>query len=81
MRLDPSYEETNVKGNRQYSAIKPYAKKENVLKMKLLQKMNQNGLVIPTSEKYMYYAAMNNSYVGLTELGKHYWNLYKNNRI
>lgn len=81
LRLDPSYEETNVKGNRQHAAIKPYAKKENVLKMKLLQKMNQNGLVIPTSEKYMYYAAMNNSYVGLTELGKHYWNLYKNNRI
>ena len=49
--------------------------------MKLLQKMNQNGLVVPTNEKYMYYAAMNNSTVCLTELGKHYWNLYKNNRI
>lgn len=81
LKLDPSYEESNFKGNKLHKAIKPYANKENITKMKLLQKMNQNGLVVPINEKFMYYAAMNSSKVALSALGKHYWNLYKRNRI
>ena len=80
-QLDPSYEFTNVKGNKEHKAIKPYAKKENVAIMKILQLLNQNGLVKPEDEEYMYYAAMNTKKVLLTELGKHYWRLNKKERL
>lgn len=79
--LDPSFEETNFKGNKQHKAAKPYAKDENVQKMKILQKMNRNGLVVPRHEEFMYFAAMHSDAVQLTCLGRHYWNLHKKHRI
>ncbi|MDD4070322.1 MAG: caspase family protein [Candidatus Izemoplasmatales bacterium] len=79
--LDPSYEDTNYRGNREHKAIRPYAKKEHIVRMKILQKMNQNGLVIPVDEQFMYFAAMKTKNIKLTELGRHYWNLCKNGRI
>ena len=81
LQLDPSFEYTNNKWNNEHKPTKPYAKKENVEKMKILQKFNQNGLVIPVDEEFMYYAAMNTKKVKLTELGKNYWKLARNNRI
>lgn len=81
IKLDSSYEETNYKGNQFHKAYKPYACIENIRKMKILQKMNQNGLVIPSNEQFMYYAAMKSDTIQLTNLGKHYWNLYKTKRI
>lgn len=80
-QLDPSYEDTNVRRCKEHKAIKPYAKKENVAKFKVLQKLNQNGLVAPIDEEFMYFAAMNSKKVELTELGKHYWNLCHEGRI
>lgn len=80
-QLDPSYEYTNVKKFFLNKAIKPYAKEENVKKMKILQRMNQNGLVVPVNDEFMYYAAMNTNKAKLTNLGKHYWNLYKKNKF
>ena len=77
--LNPSFEITNNKTNK--NSIKPYAIEENVQNMKTLQKMNQNGLVIPSNEQYMYYAAMKSDSVKLTTLGKNYWRLNKLNRI
>lgn len=80
-QLDPSFEYTNIKSNKEHKPKKPYAKKENVEKMQILQKLNQNGLVVPVDEAFMYYAAMNSKKVMLSELGKHYWNLVKKERI
>lgn len=81
LKLNPSFEETNCKGNGMHKTCKPYAKIENVKSMKILQKMNQNGLVVPSNEQFMYYAAMKSDTIQLTNLGKHYWYLYKTNRI
>lgn len=80
-QLNPSYEETNYKKNKNHKAKKPFAVNSNVENMKILQTLNQNGLVIPSNEHYMYYAAMNSDTVELTNLGKHYWNLFKSGRI
>ena len=79
--LDSSYEDTNVKKSRFHKPIKPYAAKTNVEIFKIFQKMNQNGLLIPKDEDYMYFAAMHSKKIVLTELGKHYWRLCKNERI
>lgn len=79
--LDPSYEFTNVKGSKEHKAIKPYARDKNVIIMKLLQKFNQNGLIVPVDEEFMYFAAMHSKPVRLTELGKHYWRLANKGRI
>lgn len=80
-RLNPSYEETNFKHNKLHKAIKPYANEDHISIMKILQKMNRNGLVVPSTEDCMYNAAMQSSSAKLTSLGKHYWNLYKLKRI
>lgn len=80
-QLDPSFEYTNYKWNKEHKPVKPYAKEANVKKMQILQKFNQNGLVNPVDEDFMYFAAMRTKKVKLTELGKHYWYLAKNNRI
>jgi len=69
-QLDKSYEETM-----------PNAKKENIAKFKLLQKMFKVNLVRPIGEEYMYYAAINSKKCKLTALGVHYWNLVNKKRI
>lgn len=78
--LDPSFEFTNTRSfNRK--AIRPFAKEENVNKLKLLQKMNRNGIVDPKDADHMYFAAMNSKSCVLTPLGRHYWRLCKEKKI
>ncbi len=61
-KLDPSFEDTSENPD-----------KENIQIFKLLQLYNQNGLVVPIDENYMYYAAMNSKVCKLTALGQYYW--------
>lgn len=79
-RLDPSYEYTNS-NNEIHLVCEPYAKKDNVVIFKELQKLQSIGLVKPVNTEYMYFAAMESKECELTPLGKHYWNLVKRNKI
>lgn len=74
--LDPSFEKTNIE-NGEHRNIAPYAKTENVEKFTLLQKYNRNGLVVPYDSSDMYFAAMNSKGCILTPLGKHYFQMVK----
>lgn len=78
--LNPSFEFTNSP-DIEHQVIKPYAKPENVSIFKDLQRLEGVGLIVPTGEEHMYFAAMNFKSCQLTSLGKHYWRLVKNNRI
>lgn len=80
IQLDPSYEFTNDP-NQEHKVVEPYAKEENVGKFKTLQKLQSIGFVKPVGEEHMYFAAMNSKTCTLTELGKYYWRLVKNNKI
>ena len=80
-QLDSSYEPQNYPGSKKIGEedIKePYAKKENCEKFALLQKATANGLVKPSHEKHMFWAALNSDTCELTKIGKHYWWLVKN---
>jgi len=79
-QLNPSYEFTNDPKEK-HEPIKPYANAENVEKFKVLQKLHGIGLVNPIGTDHMYFAAINSKKCKLTELGKYYWKLVKNNRI
>jgi len=61
--------------------IEPYAKPENVVVFKNLQKYQSVGLVVPVDTAYMYFAAMESKSCKLTSLGFHYWRLVKDKRI
>jgi uncharacterized caspase-like protein len=78
--LDPSFEDTNGPVV-EHKVIEPYAKPENVAVFKHLQKFQGVGLVVPVTEQFMYYAAMNSKSCRLTALGYHYWRLVKEKRI
>ena len=78
--LDPSYEDTNTLII-QHNVIEPYAKEENVLIFKTLQKLQSVGLVVPVDSDHMYFAAMESKSCRLTSLGYHYWRLVKDKRI
>lgn len=80
LNLDPSFEFTNDPKT-EHKVIEPYAKSENVAKFKILQKLQSIGFVKPVGEEHMYFAAMNSKSCVLTELGKYYWRLVKNNKI
>ena len=80
IHLDPSFEFTNDP-NEEHKVVEPYAKKENVEKFKTLQKLQSIGFVKPVGEDHMYFAAMNSKTCVLTELGKYYWRLVKNDKI
>jgi len=80
IQLDPSYEFTNDP-NQEHKVVEPYAKEENVGMFKTLQKLQSIGFVKPVGEEHMYFAAMNSKTCTLTELGKYYWRLVKNNKI
>lgn len=80
-KLDPSYEDTNVKNSKEHKPVKPYATDEHISIMKKLQKLNRNGLVVPEGEEFMYFAAMHSKGVKLTALGRHYWRLCKEGKI
>lgn len=79
-KLDPSYEKTNIKGG-DHKNKPPYAIRENVEKMTLLQKFNRNGLLIPFDSTDMYFAAMDSTGCVLTPLGKHYYKMIKEDII
>lgn len=83
-KLDPSYEETNFPGSERIGKAdlkKPYCTPENIKIFKLLQKATSNGLVKPSNEQHMFYAAMNFDTCELTMLGKHYWYMVNNELI
>ncbi len=83
-KLDPSYEETNYLGSERIGKIyikEPYRNEKNVEIFKLLQKSVSNGLVQPTRETHMFYAAMNSDTCELTMLGKHYWYMVNNDLV
>ena len=80
MLLDPSFESTNTLDNR-HEVIEPYAIPENVNKLADLQKLEGIGLVVPTNEDHMYFAAMRSKSCHLTPMGKHYWRLVRDNKI
>jgi hypothetical protein len=79
-RLDPSFEDTNSK-TITHKVIDPYAKTENVVIFKELQKLQSVGLVVPVGADHMYFAAMESKSCKLTSLGYHYWQLVKNKRM
>lgn len=68
--LDPEYEYT-YEGSKQ----------EKVIVLKDLQRFESVGLVVPSGEQHMYWAAMNSKACKLTALGYHYWRLVKDKRI
>lgn len=78
--LNPSYEFTNSPDEK-HEIIEPYANEANVAKFKTLQKLQSIGFVKPIGEEHMYFAAMKSKTCKLTELGKYYWRLVKNNKI
>lgn len=80
IQLDPSFEYTNDP-KEDHKIVEPYAKPENVTKFKTLQKLHSIGFVKPVGEEHMYFAAMNSKTCVLTELGKYYWRLVKNEKI
>lgn len=78
--LDPSYECTN-NPDMKPELIEPYTKEENVKILKLLQRYERVGLVVPVGEVHMYDAAMKSKTCKLTPLGQYYWSLAKENRF
>lgn len=78
--LNPSFEFTNDPEEK-HVYIKPYAERNNVKKMKLLQRLERVGLVEPVDEEHMYFAAMHSKKCRLTTLGMYYKSLSKNNRL
>jgi uncharacterized caspase-like protein len=68
--LDPSYEP---------EAEPRDADHEDVFSQ--LQKCRAAKVVEPVGEEHMYFAAMNSGACRLTDLGKHYWRLARDNRI
>ncbi|MGE0015495.1 MAG: caspase domain-containing protein [Candidatus Methanomethylophilaceae archaeon] len=80
LRLDPSFEFTNSPDYKN-ELKEPYCTKENVEKLKTLQKLERVGLVVPVNEEHMYFAAMNSESCKLTPLGKYYWKLAKEGRL
>lgn len=83
-QLDSSYEPTNYPGSKEIgkeNLKRPYFQTNNGKIFGLLQKATSNGLVQPSNEKHMFYAAMNSDTCELTAIGKHYWWLVKNKII
>lgn len=80
IELNPSFEFTNDPYEK-HDYIKPYANKDNVNQMKLLQRLERVGLVEPVGEAHMYFAAMNSKSCKLTPLGLYYKSLSLNNRF
>lgn len=83
-QLDPSYEPQNYIGSKgigEGDLKKPYFNKKNGEIFASLQRAVANGLVKPSTEKHMFYAAMNSDTCELTNLGKHYWWMVNNKII
>lgn len=70
--LDPSYEFSNYDGSVDRQE-KPYATPEHVAIFKDLQALERIGLVSPTGEEHMYWAAMRSKTCHLTKDGQFAW--------
>ncbi len=68
--LDPSYEPDVTPRDSEHEAV-----------FEQLQKCRSAKLVEPVGTPHMYYAAIDSLSCRLTPLGRHYWNLAKNDRI
>lgn len=79
-KLDPSFEFTN-NPHEKHDLKTPYAIDKNVKVFKDLQLYQKVGLVEPSDEDYMYFAAMNSKSCHLTSLGKRYFKLAKEGKI
>lgn len=75
--LNPSFEPTNTP-TVPHTVIRPYAKPDNTNVFADLQKLESIGLVVPTGEEHMYFAAMKSKSCALTSIGKQYWRLVQN---
>ena len=80
IKLDPSFEPTNSPYVA-HSIVEPYADPVNTSVFSDLQKLESIGLVIPTDEDHMYYAAMHSKSCHLTSMGKQYWRLVNDKNI
>ena len=80
LSLDPSFEPTNTPEDN-HELWEPYANKENTAIFAELQKLEGVGLVVPTDEEHMYFAAMKSKGCELTSLGKQYWKLVNKGAI
>jgi hypothetical protein len=69
-KLDPSYEPAAEQRDPHNEQI--FAE---------LQKCRAAKLLVPVGENHLYFAAMNSKSCKLTALGRHYWDLAKNNQI
>ena len=78
--LNPSFEFTN-NPEEKHSYVRPFAIKENVEKLKLLQRLERVGLVEPVGTEHMYFAAMESKACKLTPLGQYYLLLAQKERI
>jgi hypothetical protein len=75
-QLDPSFEPMNYPGSDGIGSKdlkEPYFNPKNGDFFALLQKAVSNGLVKPSKEKHMFWAALNSDTCHLTSIGKHYW--------
>lgn len=79
-RLDPSYEFTNCDAFVP-KVVEPVADNLHIPILKDLQKLERVGLVVPVGAEHMYEAAMQSKSCRLTRLGRHVWELARNNRI
>jgi len=79
-RLDPSYEPTNSVSV-QHEVREPYAVNEHTEIFACLQQMARIGLVEPVGAEHMYFAAIESKSCALTAVGRHYWNLIKNDLL
>lgn len=70
LKLNPTYEPAEKNGHT-----------DNETKFSHLQKMVGVNLVEPLEDEHMYYAAINSNHCILTDFGKQYWELIKNNLL
>lgn len=54
---------------------------EKVKKFEIFQALNKVGLLLPTNQKHMFYAAIHSDTCQLTKQGQHYWKLVDKERI
>lgn len=84
-QLDPEHEPEIKKQNiiEAYPHLDSSLKvdEQKLIKFNKLQALNKQGLLKPTKEEHMFFAAINSDTCELTPIGKHYWRLVKKERI
>lgn len=78
--LDPSYEPTNYEGSEDRH-LEPYASFDHTAIFADLQALEGIGLVVPTNEAHMYFAAMKSKSCHLTQEGKYCWRLLQKKQL